>query len=158
MIQGSLLKGPANDSAVLYGVISIEACGRSAVPSIHMRVIPYLGWIRDNMKGLPPGLNGTCKKHGECNDSKVESTEAQDYTGCLMDCKDHESCKWFTYHNESKLCVLFSGCKEFDDTQCPNCVSSEVTCPVCKRKGKCQITTILGISFPRDIIECQKVW
>ena len=99
-----------------------------------------------------------CKKQVVCQDEPLSNSEVQDYTGCLMKCQNFKSgCKFFTYHMESNSCELFRKCENFNKT-CKNCLSGEVSCPVCERKGQCLKSTILGARIAENITACHKVW
>ena len=105
------------------------------------------------MPGLIPSA-ATCEIPKGCLDTSVGyATDAMDYTGCLMKCKESEECKWFTFHTDSSICILWEGCKEFEEG-CTECISGEVTCPICEITGKCHSSTLLGITFPRDATRC----
>ena len=74
--------------------------------------------------------------------------------------KIEKGCQYFTHHNN--LCKLFATCENFSPVcttyDCKDSLSGEVTCPVCEKIGKCQTTSVLGVSFLKDITECHKVW
>ena len=40
-------KGTTDDSAILYGIVSVASCGDL---SVYMKVANYLDWIKQNMK------------------------------------------------------------------------------------------------------------
>ena len=98
-----------------------------------------------------------CGKQVICHDERLSFSKAQDYTGCLMKCQNFKSgCNFFTYHTETNFCELFTKCDDFNTT-CENCLSGEVSCPVCEREGQCQNITVLGVTFAKDITVCHKV-
>ena len=104
------------------------------------------------------GGKKVCEKQVICHDERLSFTKAQDYTGCLMKCQNFKSgCNFFTYHTENNFCELFTKCDDFNTT-CENCLSGEVSCPVCERKGQCQNSTAIGVTFAKDITVCHKVW
>ena len=73
-----------------------------------------------------------------------------------MECKKFKGCKYFSYLSETNHCQLSKTCDKFS-TNCNHCVSGEKTCPLCEEIGQCQTSTVLELSFPKDITGCHKV-
>ena len=88
----------------------------------------------------------------------LDYTDARDITECLVKCKSHDGCKWFTFDVYAHShCMLYEGCKEFN-TSYIDSVSGEVSCPVCERVGKCVNSNVLYVKFKcLHVTKCLKV-
>jgi len=123
-IGGPLVVSGMDDSAILYGIVSETSCGDL---SVYIQVTNYLDWIKQMMK------KENCGKHGGCYDTWLSVKQTEDYGRCLTECQFFEGptpCKWFTYHTDTKHCLLLEGCKRFDSQNCTDCLSGEASCPL----------------------------
>ncbi|QQP55139.1 Uncharacterized protein FKW44_008235, partial [Caligus rogercresseyi] len=78
-----------------------------------------------------------CDTLQECRDSVwktfglSESKEA-----CQRLCSQAQGCRWYTYLPHSKICIALKECTRF--RECKDCITSQVECPHCFQRGRCE--------------------
>ena len=71
-----------------------------------------------------------CEEPGECIDIVVGAMEVSDVDNCIQACRDNLNCRFWTLDPDQGYCVLFSGCKDVDNSTCPSCIYGEADCPI----------------------------
>ena len=74
-----------------------------------------------------------CGVPGQCIDVALGGTKASSVDACVIFCNADPNCNFWTFNQDSDLCMTFPGCKEVDEVACPSCVYGERECPMTGR-------------------------
>ena len=71
-----------------------------------------------------------CSKIGLCKGSLLDVVEAGSKRSCLSKCQDMEECKWFSFSQERKICLLFGDCPANTFFEDESFVSGQTECAI----------------------------